>query len=287
VAVSLLGHSIPTKAAKDRSAVYYSQSGFGTLLKSVLAHNNPNENYYFVVDAPPSDKTGVKGRQWVNAPANIHPVYEFNRAAWSKMPGTWQQKGQEFRQEMTAAGLPANTMWAVNEASSGIRAKSPLARRQMEALVTGLASNGAGQPRDRGIVFQQGPGYVQGLGNEMKDNKFWNAMKQDVWRYMPETYVAPQRYLGWKTPQQQHYLFGADTGNARPMFGPLMSAFAGNAAYGTTHATLPEMRRFVAAQLAQVHAKGQDVYGMAWNEHPAGMSPAQLAALANTVVAKG
>lgn len=275
-------------AAKSRSAVYYSQGGFSTLLNSVIAHNNPHENYYFVVNAPPSDKTSVRPsaayQQYAKA-SNIHPVVEFNRAAWSKLPGTWQQKGREFRQEMIAAGLPANTMWAVNEAGSGIRAQSPLARRQMAALVTALSSTGAGTPRDRGLVFQQGPGYAQGLGHEMQDNKFWNAMKQSVWRYMPETYVSPKRYLGWQPQQQKQYTFGAAKG-AHGTFAPMMSAFWGGKGYGNTKIPLPQMQKFIAAQLAQVQAQHQNVYGFAWNG-ASGMSQAQQTALANAIVTRG
>lgn len=280
MAVRLLGHSVPTKAPAHPSEIFYGQSGFNTLLNAVRAHGNPNENYYFVVNAPPGDKTGVRPaavyQQYENRP-NIHPVVEFNRDAWNKKPGTWAQKGKEFRQEMVSAGLPANTMWAVNEFGHGIRSKSPVARRQMTALTSSLASGGT-----RGIVFQEGRGTAPGLGNEMKDNKFWGAMKRSVWRYMPETYVSPKKYLRWDPRQQDNFVLGADR---RGESGPLMDAFWGtNHGYGNTKVPLPVMQKFVAAQLAQVRAQGQPVYGFAWNDMPAGISPAKVAALANAVV---
>jgi hypothetical protein len=264
--------------------IYYDQSGFNTLLKAAIAHNNPKDNYYFVVTAPPNDKTKVQNASslFATAPKNIHPVYEFNRNAWNSQPGTWQQKGQEFRQELTASGLPANTMWAVNELGSGMRAKSSAPRRHMEGLLNGLSSNGPGQPRDRGIVFQQGPGYGPGLKNEMKDNAFWRAMKQDAWRYMPETYAGPKRYLKMSAQGQHHYLFGADP--RRAPSAPMMSAFIGGHGYGTANVKLPEMLKFVASQRAQMLRGGKNTFGFAWNEHPTGMSPEALAALANAVV---
>jgi len=284
--VNAFAKAAKAKSVSHPSEVFYSQGGFGALLNAATKHGNPNENYYFVVNAPAGNKTAVRPasvyQQFAAAP-NIHPVVEFNKAAWNKLPGTWQQKGREFRQEMTAAGLPANTMWAVNEAGSGIRAKSPAARRQMSALTTALSQTGSG--KERGIVLQQGPGYKQGLGNEMADNKFWSAMKNSVWRYMPETYISPKSYLQMQEQQRQQYLFGADKGHAHGEFGPMMSAFWGaNKGYGNTKVPLPEMQKFVAAQLAEVRAKGQPVYGMAWNGAPAGMKPAAVAALANAIV---
>lgn len=275
------------KAARERSAVYYSQHGFNALLNAALTHGNPHENYYFVVNAPSNDKTAVRPASeytQYEKRGNIHPVVEFNKSAWNSMPGTWAQKGREFRQEMLKAGLPADTMWAINEAGSGIRAKSPLARRQMESLVSALSNDGVGKPRDRGLVFQQGPGTQP--GNELKDNKFWSAMKQSVWRYMPEEYSAAKSFLNWDPQQRDQFLFRADKGRARGEFAPMMNSFwRATKGYGNTMVPLGDMRRFVAAQLAAT--RNQPVYGLAWNGIPAGMSPGRVAALANTIVQGG
>lgn len=263
------------------SEVFYTQSGFGNLLNSVVAHNNPNENYYFVVNPPVGNKSGVRPaavyQQFAKAP-NIHPVVEFNKAAWNKLPGGWLTKGREFRQEMINAGLPANTPWALNELGSGMRAPASVQRRQMEALLQGISNFG----QDKGFVFQQGPGYAKGLPNEMKDNTFWKIMKQDSRSFMPETYAGPNRFLKMSKQQQKNFLFGADKG---PNSGPLLNAFVGNKAYGTQKVTPLEMKRFVEAQLAQVHGNHASTFGVSWNDHPSGMSPAQLAVLANLIAA--
>lgn len=274
------------------SVVYYSQNGLDTLLGAVKAHDDPGRDYYFTVGNPAADKTKIRPSDAfdrVRVLPNVHPIAEFNIAAWRHAPGTWYEKGVQFRREMQSAGMGnhPSDMWAINEAGSGMRAKSPEARRNLAALLKGLYTGGGTMLRLPGVVFQQGPGYSDGLNNFLGDRKFWRSMKNYVRWYMGETYVTPKRFQGMDQAQQQHYIMGAPIVAPRShpihrLYAPMMSAFWGaNRGYGNTQIPVSDMEQFVRQQAAAI--RGQNVYGFAWNEHPSGMNPADLAALAGVV----
>jgi hypothetical protein len=286
-------HAAAGTRARRPAQVYYTPNGNATLLQAIQAHYDPGTDYYFTVNGPASHKTQVRQSAVydnMRVLPNVHPVAEFNLAAWKKLPGTWFQKGVEFRKQMIASGLRADDMWAINEAGSGIRTNG-VARRHLTDLVRGLYRAGGTLPRAQGIVFQQGPGYSQGLHGWHSDRRFWGALKNRVRYYMNETYASPGSYDTWKPPRQTHYLLGGTQGlpKSHPLHGlyaPMMSAYWDSItnAYGNTKIRLSDMQRFVRSQSHMMKQHGQDVYGFAWNEHPIDVHPADLQALASTLV---
>lgn len=276
----------PAPASPGRSVVFYTPRGFSTILNAVKQNNNPANSYYFTVGGPIENKTAVRPdplyQQISGAAANMHPLAEFNLSAWAHKPGTWLQKGEEFRQEMAAAGLAPNTEWDINEAGSGMRAKSDADRNHLINLIKGLYHGSNGMAADQGFVFQQGPGYSQGLKHFLGDTKFWGAIKQAVKAYMPETYASPVRFEHQTAKQQRNYLLKA---LANPeLKGPMMSAYWGdNSGYGNTYVPLGNMEHFVNRE-AKI-ASSRPVEGFAWNGVPKGKSTTETTLLAQKLAA--
>lgn len=277
------GASPPTSG---RSAVFYTPKGWGSLLNAVRSHNNPANNYYFTVGGPVADKAAVRPdpvyQQIAGGSPNIHPLAEFNLAAWSKKPGTWFQKGVQFRNEMAQAGLSPTTEWDINEAGSGMRAKSETDRNHLVNLIKGLYQGARGMTPTRGFVFQQGPGYSQGLQHFLGDKRFWSEISNAVQAYMPETYASPVRFEHETPQQQRNYLLKALANST--LKGPMMSAYWGdNSGYGNTQVPLGNMEQFVRRQ-AEI-SSGRPVEGFAWNENPAGKNKYAVSLLAQQLAA--
>lgn len=267
--------------AGGRSVVFYTPKGSSALLNAVRANNNPLNNYYFTVGGPVGNQTAVRADPaYTNISSvaqNIHPLAEFNLAAWKNQPGTWFQKGIRFRDEMASGGLDPNTEWEINEAGSGMRAKSDAWRNHLVNLIKGLYQGSRGMSPDQGFVFQQGPGYSQGLQHFLGDKRFWNEISSAVKAYMPETYASPVRFEHETQQQQRNYLLKA---LANPVLkGPMMSAYWGdNSGYGNTQVPLGNMEQFVNTE-ARI-AANRPVEGFAWNNSPVGKDPSATSLLA-------
>lgn len=259
--------------------------GYSNLLAATRANNNPQNNYYFSVPAPPTEKTALRAdpvySQIEAAGSNLHPLAEFNLQAWRNQPGNWFQKGVRFRREMAAQGI-GNDGWSINEAGSGMRAKSSADRNHLVNLIKGLYQGSRGMSPDQGFVFQQGPGYSQGLQHFLGDKKFWGEIKNAVKAYMPETYASPVRFEHETPKQQREYLLKS---LANPVLkGPMMSAYWGdNSGYGNTKVPLGNMEHFIRRQ-AQIAAK-RPVEGFAWNDAPGGKNASAIHLLANQLAA--
>lgn len=257
-----------------RSYIYYTPNGGNTLLDAIQHHNNARNRYYFQVPAPSKAKTTLRSihsfEHFRKAGPNIHPMAEFNMSAWRQRGGNWFNKGRQFRQEMIDAGIP-NTTWDINESGSGVRDKNPLARRQLMNLVRGLyGGHHSGIAPDKGMIFQQGPGYRDGLQPFLHDNKFWKVMGNDVSQYIPEAYATPKRYYTWSPAARHHYL----TGSLSPgkMETPMLSALwnkRGTGAWGTPKSTglpIPKMMKFIRDESRPFQKSHAISY--VWNEHP-------------------
>ena len=281
-----------TSSTPARSArIYYAPNGSATLLDAIRQHNDPNTDYYITVDGPAAHKNLLRQidayRNVMIAP-NVHPVVEFNLAAWKNLPGTWFEKGVQFRKMMAQAGIP-DEMWGINEAGSGVRLKG-VARRHLVNLVRGLYRGGNTQHRSQGIIFQQGPGYEQGLQQWQGDRHFWGALKNRVRYYMNEAYASPHAFDAWQRQRQIHYLMGATQGLGKfhplqRLYAPMMSAYWGaQGGYGNGQVPLSDMQHFVQHQTDLLKRQGLNTYGFAWNEHPAVPDLQNLPALASSLV---
>lgn len=264
------------------------ENGWNGLLNALQQHDNPKNNYYVNVSPNQTNKTLVKDPssfvRVTQVGPNVHPMAEFNMSAWKHMPGSWYQRGQEFRQEMQKAGV-GNDTWSLNEIGSGVRSKNPIARNHMEQLVQGLsaADPAEGLTKDKGIVFQQGPGYQQGINHFLQAKKYWDTMRNDVKYYMPENYTSPSRFDKMSPEQRRQYMTQDLNNKTLRHSGPVLSAFWGkDGAYGNTNIPEAKMAKFMQAQMRAMG--NRPVYGFSWNDDPANANPALLQAFANTVV---
>jgi hypothetical protein len=311
--------AIPPGCALKTKVITYNPNGWGTLLDAFEAHPTPCADYFIHLPALAADKSKPRGPaapQGVRSRAGrFHAAAEFHFGGWSQVKGmTWYQKGVEFRKRMEAAGynVERGDTWAINELPSTVR-HDPTARQKIRNLVRGLYDGPPGAKKRAGIVYviamgQQtqnfGP-YKASLEEWLSDDAFWNVMNEHVLYWGQETYTDPHHVcvggttVGEKAEhindftQHPARLAGngpATVGPARGFFDqayfPLMTAVWRNEVYGRTNVSLENMTHFVSHQTyaarswASTHGYPDGRIGFAWDEHPEGATPAQVAQIA-------
>jgi hypothetical protein len=297
----------------------YGQNGWETLTNALAANQTPCVQYYVVLTAI-GDKTAPRGRRAVDfvhgKGPNFHVLAEFNWSGWSKVTGAnWNSKGVTFRRRMAAAGYnPAlGDSWAVNELSSAVRSKSS-ARTPVRNALRGLFTGPRGSPPMMGAVFTINMGqrlrnfatYKGQIESWLVDAGFWSAIAPYVSAWGQEAYTSCAQVCvaGSKVavrsshvndfvehPAKLAFAGPAPTVAARSLFDrgyfPLMTAYWKDArGYGDNRISLDAMEKLVSLEVYAARAwAGRYPYpdgriGFAWNEHPAGATPAQVQALA-------
>ena len=295
----------------------YGQNGWDTLVNALAANQTPCANYYVVLTAI-GDKTKPRGRAAVDAihakGPNFHALAEFNVGAWSKAkPASWAAKGRLFRQRMASAGYASGDTWAINELSSATRTK-PVTQSRMRDAMRGLFTG------PRGATPQQGAVFVVGIGQQLvnfgpykaqveawlANSGWWTAVSPYVAWWSQEAYASCSKecVAGAKVairsthlneyvehPARLAFAGPAPAVPARALFDrayfPLMTAYWRDAkGYGNNRVSLAQMQALTNLEVYAARAWAiRNPYpdgriGFAWNEHPAGATPAQVQALA-------
>jgi hypothetical protein len=297
----------------------YGQNGWETITNALAANQTPCANYYVVLTALEGNKTQPRGRRAVDfihgKGPNFHALAEFNWTGWSKAkPASWAAKGRLFRQRMAAAGYdPARDTWAINELSSTVRT-TPLSQARARDAMRGLYTGPRGAPPQQGAVFVVGvgqrmvnfgpyKGQVEGwLGNAA----WWTAVSPYVAWWGQEVYVScsnvcvPGSKIATRSthtneftehPARLAFAGPPQTAPARALFDraylPLMTAYwRDTKGYGRNVVSLAQMQALTSLEVYAARAWAiRNPYpdgriGFAWNEHPAGATPAEVQALA-------
>lgn len=296
----------------------YGQNGWDTLTNALAASQTACANYYVVLTAI-GDKTKPRGRAAVDAihakGANFHALAEFNTGAWSKAkPANWAAKGRLFRQRMAAAGYdPARDTWAINELSTAVRTK-PVSQSRARDAMRGLFTGPQGAVHQQGAVFVVGIGqqlvnfgpYKSQLEGWLGNSAWWSAVSPYVAWWAQEAYASCSKECvpGAKVairsthlnefvehPARLAFAGPAPAVPARALFDrayfPLMTAYWRDAkGYGNNRVSLAHMQALTNLEVYAARAWAiRNPYpdgriGFAWNEHPAGATPAQVQALA-------
>jgi hypothetical protein len=297
----------------------YGQNGWETLTNALAANQTPCANYYLVLTALEGNKTQPRGRRAVDfihsKGPNFHALAEFNWTGWSKVkPASWAAKGRLFRQRLAAAGYdPARDTWAINELSSTVRTK-PLSQARAHDAMRGLYTGPRGATAQQGAVFVVGVGqqmvnfglYKGQLEGWLGNAAWWTTVSPYVAWWAQETYASCSRicvagskvatrstHLNEFTEHPARLAFAGppQTAPARALFDraylPLMTAYwRDTKGYGKNLIPLPQMQTLTSLEVYAARAWAiRNPYpdgriGFAWNEHPAGASPAQVQALA-------
>ncbi|HMI99306.1 MAG TPA: hypothetical protein VK488_05690 [Gaiellaceae bacterium] len=296
----------------------YGQNGWETLTNALAANQTPCVQYYIVLTAI-SDKTVPRGRRaidFVHAKGgNFHALAEFNWAHWSKVTGSWYSKGVKFRRRMAAAGYnPAlGDSWAVNELSSATRSL-PAARTKVRDALRGLFTGPRGSPPQMGAVFtigmtqrlrNFGP-YKSQVESWLADAAFWTAVTPYVAWWGQEAYpscslvcVATAKVAVRSSHVNDFVEHPAKLASAGPAatvavrnlfdrsYFPVMTAYWNDPkGYGNNRISRDAMQKLVSLEVYAARAwAGRNPYpdgriGFAWNEHPAGATPADVQSLA-------
>jgi hypothetical protein len=299
----------------------YGQNGWETLTNALAANATPCAHYFIVLTAI-GDKTKPRGRAAVDAihakGPNFHALAEFNMGAWAKVkPTSWAAKGALFRKRMAVAGyvVPRDT-WAINELSSAVRTK-PLSQARARDAMRGLYTGPRGAPLQQGAVFVVGLGqqlvnfgpYKGQLEGWLGNAAWWTTVSPYVGWWGQEAYASCSRicvggakvatrstHLNEFTEHPARLAFAgpAPAVPARALFDrayfPLMTAYWRDAkGYGNNRISLLQMQALASLEVYAARAWSiRNPYpdgriGFAWNEHPAGATPAQVQALATRV----
>ncbi len=279
---------------RHAEVVFYTQSAWNILASALAADASPCADYYLSIPAVTADKTQPRGS---GQPAQIrsqgpafHAMAEFHWASWSNAPGSWYDRGVEFRRRMDAAGYDVSQgdLWALNELPSSVRSNAAV-RQNVIDVVHGLFDGPAGAPAVRGTVFTIGLGhgtvnfsvYKPLLETWIEEASFWSAVNLHVRFWAQEVYADPSYVCvpgttvgarsGHINEYVEHVARLAEVGpaqaaTARSYFSrayvPLMNAVwssSGNG-YGNTAIPLDQM---------QHHVSGQVYAARAWStNHP-------------------
>jgi hypothetical protein len=300
----------------------YGQNGWTTLTNALAANQTPCANYYVVLTALEGKKTQPRGRGAVDfihsKGPNFHALAEFNWTGWSKAkPASWAAKGRLFRQRMAAAGYdPVRDTWAINELSSTVRTKAASQAHARDAM-RGLFTGPKRAPHQQGAVFVVGIGqrlvnfgpYKSQLESWLGNSAWWTAVSPYVAWWGQEAYAScslecvPGGKVAIRSTHLNEYVehparlaFAgpAPAVPARALFDrayvPLMTAYWRDAkGYGNNRVSLAHMQALASLEVYAARAWAiRNPYpdgriGFAWNEHPAGATPAQVQALATRV----
>jgi hypothetical protein len=309
----------PSACPYQGQVFVYGQNGWETLTNALAANQTPCVQYYIVLTAI-GDKTRPRGRRAVDfvhaKGSNFHVLAEFNWGRWAKVaPASWYSKGVTFRRRMAAAGYnPAlGDSWAINELSSAVRSK-PAARVKVREAMRGLFTGPRGSPPLMGAAFtinmahrlRNFAPYKGQIESWLADAGFWTAVTPYVAWWGEEAYTSCSLVCvaGAKVavrsshvndfvqhPPRLAYAGPPATIAARSLFDrsyfPLMTAYWNDKkGYGNNRISRDAMQKLVSLEVYAARSwAGRYPYpdgrlGFAWNEHPAGASPADVQALA-------
>jgi hypothetical protein len=289
-----------TRDCRPLRAVFYTSTDWLRLATKLAANASPCAQYFISIPPLAADKTAFRYDQPWRIRAlgpSFHALAEINYTGWSAWVtangGSWYAAGQEARRRMAANGfdVAAGDSWAVNEASSAVRAGTGSARQNLRDLVRGLYEGDGTVPQVKGAVFITGIGqqtsplgtYKANLQSWYADTPFWTDMSAYVGDWSQEVYGDVRSYAVAGAPPTtrrdelnaylQHPLSLANAGPAeittaqsflRSAYSPLAnSAWAYDAAFGWTAVAFDQMQDYVSAQADALGSAGGHL-GFAW-----------------------
>lgn len=231
-----------------------------------------------------------------------------NRGKVARMFGrlSWFDRGRTVAAMIDRLDLPAGTPRVVNEASSGMRAKSGRARSDLLDFLHGL-HDGAAHPGDV-LVCQQGVGssayfhryqerhYRRKLEYLMGDDAFWRELPRYAAAYVYEVYASPADFAAWGHRQRDEFLFDplvaarhhghrAAAAALEDLYMPLLNlAWKAPRGYGDMDVTVAQAQAFFEQQIETVRRRDWPRWGVAVYT-PRDEAPEDVAALADTVAA--
>jgi hypothetical protein len=300
----------------DAEVVIYTQGDWNVLADALEADPSYCADYFVTIPATSSDKTTPRSSGEPEAMrargSHFHAVAEFHWSTWSGEPGTWYDKGVEFRQRMEDAGYDVNRgdTWAISELPSTVRSDVSVRSDALEAM-RGLHDGPSSTAPTEGIV------YVVGLGEEttdfsvyvedwISDSSFWSTTDLYVRFWSQEVYADPDATCvsgasvadvsaslnSFLEHFARHAELGpSDAATAQSYLGqayvPLMNAvwYDDSGGYGNTMVDLDTMKSFVSHQVyaarswSDSHDYPDGRLGFAWARSD-GVSDTDLADLA-------
>lgn len=284
--------------------VFYTQSAWGTLADALAADPSPCADYWISLPAYSGHKVDPRGggepdRIRDRSP-QLHALAEFHWTTWSQQPGSWYDKGVDFRRRMDAAGydVAAGDTWAINELPSSVRYDDTV-RQAVKDVVRGLYTGPAGAAPVKGVVWTVGMGqgttnfsvYEPYVEDWLEDAPFWSQVNLYVRWWGQEAYAdpydvcVPGASAAERSTQINEYVehfarhaeVGPDSANtAQSYLGraytPTMNAVwrSPNTGYGDTRIELVQMEHFVSSEVyaarawASSHTYPDGRLGFAW-----------------------
>jgi hypothetical protein len=315
----------PSQAAACRNVevLIYAARGRDRLLRALTRYSNPCAQYYVTVPTC-EDGTHLRGVEGCEPEApvpadqirqygpNFRALAEFRYNDWKKSPGTWAQKGAEFRRQLAVGRYDS---WAIQEVPEGAR-KSASERLAVRQAIAGVYAGadpplaGAALNWNMGEATRDLSTYKGQWQSWALASGFWSTMSKAVRWWGQETYAdclaicvagstlaAREQSLNAYLQHPARLAFGRIQGTAavREFFDaaymPLVNAFWRSEGFGRTHKiSLTTMKRLIRLQ---VYATRKWVdrglpypdsrIGFAWNEQTTRMTPAQADELAKTL----
>lgn len=308
---------------KTARVLTYDPVGWEHLVDAFAKNPSPCAHYYIHLPAIAGDKKTPRGQTAVEGihdkGPQFHALAEFHWTTWSQSStASWYDKGVAFRQRMKSAGyVEGRDAWAINELPSTVRS-DPKVRAHVRELVRGLYEGPPGAAPMGGLVFIVGMGstttnfsvYKPAMEDWLTDAAFWKTMNQYVRWWGQEVYSNPLSSCvdGAPVGQRAAHLNDftmhpvnlaaagpAAAGAARSFFDesytPVLSGAFRADTYQTQTISLANMKAFASTQIyatrsyANKHDAPDFRVGVAWNEHPEGVTDAALASLAERIAA--
>lgn len=309
--------------AKNARIFTYDPNGWQRLTDAFVKNPSPCAHYYIHLPAIAGDKKQPRGQTAIDSVhdggARFHAAAEFHWTGWSQSSSlTWYEKGVAFRKRMKDAGyVDGRDTWAINELPSSVRS-DPKVRAAVRDVVRGLYEGPPGSAPMGGMVFTVGMGspttnfsvYKPAMQDWLSDAAFWKQMNLHVRWWGQEVYPTPSNYCVKSATVAEraqrlndftmHPVTLAAAGpsaaaEARKFFDesytPVMNAAFRSDAFNTTTISLDNMKAFVSTEIyatrwfANDHAAPDWRMGIAWNEHPEGVTDAAVTELADRIAA--
>jgi hypothetical protein len=313
----------PAAARDCRPArvVFYTDGDWLRLATKLAAAASPCAQYYVSIPPVTADKTKFRWDQGWRIDAlgpQFHALAEVNYAAWSRWVaagnGSWYDAGVQARRNMARDNYDVGRGdgWAVNEASSAVRANKGAARQNLRDLLRGLYGGDGGPPL-QGPLFVIGVGqsssgvaiYKATLESWFEDAPFWTDLSTYVSDFSQEVYGDVRAYaVAGATAQErrdsiipwlQHPLVLANAGPdstavartfLQQRYMPLANAaWSWGGSFGYTDVAYDVMSQYVSAQVYALRSFGaaagfpQDRLGFAWAPRaPASLTSSQFSA---------
>jgi hypothetical protein len=307
--------------AKNARVFTYNPNGWQHLSDAFARSPSPCAHYYIHLPAIAGDKTTPRGGAAIEGVhengGRFHAVAELHWTGWSQSSSTsWYDRGVAFRKRMKAAGyVDGRDTWAVNELPSTVRS-DPTVRENVRELVRGLYEGPKGAAPMGGLVFVVGMGspttnlsvYKPRMQEWLSDAEFWKDMNAHVRWWGQEVYASPvntcvkgatvaERASKLNDYAMHPFLLAkagpAIAAAARAFFDesyvPIHNGAFRTDAYNTTTISLENMKNFVSTEVYATRSFANQNeapdwrIGIAWNEHPEGVSDVALTELADRV----